>query len=583
MKTIHSFRAIILIVGGLVLVLNLALSWAATNAEPPETNYRLSELIIYNDDGNSRQVYTYDDCDNLASLLEQSGSGDLWVDIQLSTYTYDGFGNVLTKSVEHIQDGYTELFTFTRDCNGNVLTELHEYVGSDYAMKTTYDYDCDGHILSRLIQETYDYIEWYDYELYTYTYDEDGNVLVETNYITWWSGEWDEFYYEKYTYDENGNQLSDLTQYWALWEDPPTLENDWLTTATYDENGHMLYYIGQFWGGDGWYNSVKETYTYDSEGRRLSDVTAYWNWQDEAWQEYEKVEWEYLSGQTNGYGFQWIEGAWISGSVPMKLFTYNEGAEIPIWWLNYGYLLEATLYTSPQLSAEACPAQTVYYGYPPMECATVCVSASGGAPPYSYLWDNGETSQSFVVCPTETTDYSVIITDDNGCMVQACTKVEVIDVRCGNNMDKVELCHCPPGNPMNCQTICVAQTAVPAHLAHGDLLGACGIDRSCVIYKSASVRVVNETIENEIFLKVYPNPANQSTMVSYLSDHPGKVRVMLSNSIGQIVNTLFEGDIPGGEIQDMEINLGNLQPGVYVLILQQSNGNVITEKLMIQK
>ena len=37
----------------------------------------------------------------------------------------------------------------------------------------------------------------------------------------------------------------------------------------------------------------------------------------------------------------------------------------------------------------------------------------------------------------------------------------------------VTLCHIPPGNPANAQTIEVNQAAVPAHLAHGDSLGAC--------------------------------------------------------------------------------------------------------------
>jgi hypothetical protein len=39
--------------------------------------------------------------------------------------------------------------------------------------------------------------------------------------------------------------------------------------------------------------------------------------------------------------------------------------------------------------------------------------------------------------------------------------------------DKVTLCHIPPGNPSKKQTITVGASAVPAHLAHGDYLGAC--------------------------------------------------------------------------------------------------------------
>ncbi|MFI0415155.1 MAG: hypothetical protein ACH255_13570 [Candidatus Thiodiazotropha sp.] len=38
---------------------------------------------------------------------------------------------------------------------------------------------------------------------------------------------------------------------------------------------------------------------------------------------------------------------------------------------------------------------------------------------------------------------------------------------------KVDICHIPPGNPSNAHTINVSKNAVPAHLAHGDKIGAC--------------------------------------------------------------------------------------------------------------
>ncbi len=38
---------------------------------------------------------------------------------------------------------------------------------------------------------------------------------------------------------------------------------------------------------------------------------------------------------------------------------------------------------------------------------------------------------------------------------------------------KVEICHIPPGNPSNFHTITVSTNALEAHLAHGDLGGAC--------------------------------------------------------------------------------------------------------------
>src|SRR5205814_3639588 len=39
---------------------------------------------------------------------------------------------------------------------------------------------------------------------------------------------------------------------------------------------------------------------------------------------------------------------------------------------------------------------------------------------------------------------------------------------------KVTICHVPPGNPANAHTIVVGAPAVPAHLRHGDSVGACG-------------------------------------------------------------------------------------------------------------
>jgi hypothetical protein len=38
---------------------------------------------------------------------------------------------------------------------------------------------------------------------------------------------------------------------------------------------------------------------------------------------------------------------------------------------------------------------------------------------------------------------------------------------------KVQVCHVPPGNPGNFHTITISENALPAHLGHGDLPGAC--------------------------------------------------------------------------------------------------------------
>lgn len=40
-------------------------------------------------------------------------------------------------------------------------------------------------------------------------------------------------------------------------------------------------------------------------------------------------------------------------------------------------------------------------------------------------------------------------------------------------VDKVTICHIPPGNPSNAHTIIVGSNAVGSHLGHGDTMGPC--------------------------------------------------------------------------------------------------------------
>lgn len=44
---------------------------------------------------------------------------------------------------------------------------------------------------------------------------------------------------------------------------------------------------------------------------------------------------------------------------------------------------------------------------------------------------------------------------------------------------KTTICHVPPGNPSNAHTLCVGNSAVSAHLNHGDYLGVCKAELAC--------------------------------------------------------------------------------------------------------
>ena len=154
----------------------------------------------------------------------------------------------------------------------------------------------------------------------------------------------------------------------------------------------------------------------------------------------------------------------ISGGAPYFTgsFTgYADNFKIGVNGVTKSYDFEET-------TASAGPDQTVIYGYG-SNCTELNGSASGGVAPYTYSWSHGGSTPnqaSTEVCPTATTTYILTVTDANGCSRSDDITVFVNDVRCGNNMDKVKVCH-------KGKEICIAAEAVQAHLNHGDSLGSC--------------------------------------------------------------------------------------------------------------
>jgi hypothetical protein len=244
-----------------------------------------------------------------------------------------------------------------------------------------------------------------------------------------------------------------------------------------------------------------------------------------------------------------------------------------------------TLTEPPQLSISAGPNQTVYYGYPPAACATLNWSgASGGVPPYTISWSTGQTTPSITVCPTSTTVYTVTMVDLNGCSFSDDVKVCVVDVRCGKNLDKVELCHLPPGNPGNRQTICVALSAVPTHLAHGDSLGACGTVRTCLDEKASLAGNTNpETSDGTLRMEAFPNPFSRTATVTFTCPADGYVTVKLADHTGRIVSTLFAQDVRKDAANRLEIDGLALPEGMYFVVLQHSDGTSQVRKLIYIK
>ena len=111
----------------------------------------------------------------------------------------------------------------------------------------------------------------------------------------------------------------------------------------------------------------------------------------------------------------------------------------------------------------------LYLGYGPQSAT---LTASGGV---SYVWspaaglsDPNIANPVFTATAAGTFPYTVTATSGSGCTATASVTLTVLDVRCGNQMNKVLVCH-------NGHELCVSPSAVNTHLtAHpGDRLGTC--------------------------------------------------------------------------------------------------------------
>jgi hypothetical protein len=202
----------------------------------------------------------------------------------------------------------------------------------------------------------------------------------------------------------------------------------------------------------------------------------------------------------------------------------------------------------------------LYIGYGP-SAFTLNAVPNGGTSPYVYYWSTGELNPSINVSAAGT--YSVTVTDAKGCTASTSILINTINVECGNNSDKVMLCH-------NNHVICVASASVQDHLNHGDNLGLCPASTTS---NQASGTIADRAVENE--LKVYPNPVSDILKLSVSVLQPGAT-VQLFNANGAIVYSAqliyLTQDIP----------VQKLPAGIYYLRLVNGK-QLLTQKIVKQQ
>ena len=198
--------------------------------------------------------YTYDDFGNCLSEERRTSLGNLY----FYEYTYDGNGNVLTKTYI---TGYEQTsaidrsdYTYTYDEKGNLLTEKRQE--GDTGSLRTNTYNDQG----QLVYQVYVYTGKYTTET-TYTYDARGYLVLEES-TTLQSDNSTSWSKAEYTYDDT----SDENRRVHIKKETNSGGTERTTTYVYDDNGLLLEEGYQILGGV-W---EKEEYTYDAAGNQLT-------------------------------------------------------------------------------------------------------------------------------------------------------------------------------------------------------------------------------------------------------------------------------------------------------------------------
>jgi hypothetical protein len=192
---------------------------------------------------------------------------------------------------------------------------------------------------------------------------------------------------------------------------------------------------------------------------------------------------------------------------------------------------------------------TVFLGYSP-GTATLNATATGGSPPYLYVWSTGDSTRNITVHPIATTSYIITVKDSLNNIARDTVKVMVNDVRCGNKNDKVLVCH-------KGELICIDEHAVPAHLQHGDVLDSCNITGIEPGSKPADFRLYD----------CYPNPFNPVTTIRFDIPEKSDVLLQIYDLNGKLVKEFVNGTINPGSYR-IDWNAAENSSGIYFCTLK---------------
>lgn len=204
----------------------------------------------------------------------------------------------------------------------------------------------------------------------------------------------------------------------------------------------------------------------------------------------------------------------------------------------------------------------IYLGYGPTSL-TYQALVSDGTPledgSYTYLWSTGETTMHGTINPAMPGyyEYSVTVTDALGCKAMNLILVTVIDVRCGNNLDKVQICKVPPGNPDNALELCISKSAVATHLLRGSTLGTCATSGNLAIPEDQKV-------------VIFPNPSKGSFSIQFTDPNATRTEIKILDRDGRLIDSKMLNTITYQQV--VAFDLMGQPKGIYYVRVSNTDG-----------
>jgi hypothetical protein len=250
----------------------------------------------------------------------------------------------------------------------------------------------------------------------------------------------------------------------------------------------------------------------------------------------------------------------------------------------------------------------MYFGYSGDQSGTVTVTPSGGVGPYTVsvtmnralkcniittsgdeTWTASGATNINTSCPSsgaglipvstkslssgsfslnvilmEDAILIATITDANGCVTTREVHVDAEDVRCfaGTSMvQKVQICH-KTGNSKNpCVTICVDESAVAEHIAHGDFYGKCNSTCTAPV---ANARIASDEMDADADFNVsaFPNPFKSTLTIQVNNPENREVNMHMMDMTGRNMDLRMPKPTEEGMYV---LETDHIQPGLYFM------------------